>query len=78
MINVGSELKKIFQSVLGLSHNFSDNATIESVQSWDSLSHINLIFAIEEFFNININEEEMIQMNNYETIVNIVSEKVNS
>ena len=68
-------LKQIFKNILDYSGEMNDDCCMETISGWDSLSHINLIFAIEEDFDIIIDEEEMIKMDNYKVILEITQKK---
>lgn len=55
-----AKLKEIFIDVFDLDPFVQGkNITIEKITSWDSLSHINLIIAIENKFNVEIAPEEI-------------------
>lgn len=47
----------------------------QSVESWDSVQHLNLVLAIEEQFGIQFEPEEMDGMKNIGAITNLVSRK---
>ena len=40
----------------------SDDSTPHSIKSWDSLKHINLIIALEEEFDLKLEEDEIAAM----------------
>lgn len=71
---VDNKLRKIFGEVLKVEINEQDN--MHEVNSWDSLRHINLVMQIEKTFNISFEFFEVIDMTNYETIKNLVIQKV--
>ncbi len=64
-MNVIDELNTVFRSVF-------DNETLEvgplstasDVEGWDSLSHVNLIMAIETRFKIRFNTKELLTFKN--------------
>jgi acyl carrier protein len=47
----------------------------QSVESWDSVQHLNLVLAIEEQFGIQFEPEEMDGMKNIGAITDLVSRK---
>ena len=47
----------------------------DTVENWDSLRHMNLILALEEEFNINFSDEEIVEMLSVGIIVEIFKEK---
>lgn len=56
--------------------DIGDDASPESIESWDSLKHMNLIVALEEEFNIQFTDEEILQMLNFQLISLILKEKL--
>ena len=53
----------------------TEESSIHSIENWDSLKHINLIIAIEEEFEISIDEEEMVEMTSFVDIKRILSDR---
>jgi len=47
----------------------------ESVQSWDSVQHLNMVLALEEQFGIQFDPEEMDAMKTIGAIASLVAEK---
>lgn len=59
--------KTIFSSVFSLPENiFEKNPTMQDIELWDSVGHIQLIAEIEDAFNIEITIEEMSELTSYE------------
>jgi acyl carrier protein len=54
--------------------SIQDDTADHSIESWDSLRHLNLILALEEAFAISIPDEEMGNLSNVPLIVLIVNE----
>jgi len=50
-----------------------DNAAPEVVENWESLSHMNLVLALEEEFQLRFSDEEMMDLLNLPTIISIIS-----
>ncbi|KKP36912.1 acyl carrier protein [Candidatus Peregrinibacteria bacterium RIFOXYC2_FULL_33_13] len=50
-------------------------ASMSTIDNWDSLSHLQLIAGIEENFNIQIDTEEVLQMTTVENILEILKKK---
>jgi acyl carrier protein len=48
----------------------------ESIESWDSVQHLNLVLAIEEQFGVEIEPEEFEKMNSLEAISNLLDAKL--
>jgi acyl carrier protein len=47
----------------------------ETVESWDSVRHLDLVLALEQEFHLQFEPEEIDQMKNVERIVDILSAK---
>ena len=47
----------------------------DTIESWDSLKHMNLIVALEEEFNVEFDDEEIVNSVNYALILNIIKSK---
>jgi len=48
----------------------------ESIATWDSVHHLNLVLALEQEFNLQFEPEEIDQIGNVGQIVTLVSKKV--
>lgn len=48
---------------------------MEDIDSWDSLTHMELVMSLEEEFGIEFTSDEIMEMTNVEKIVKIVGEK---
>ena len=53
----------------------NEDSSIDSIENWDSIRHLNLILALEEEFNITIPDEEVGDLVNYKLIELIVNEQ---
>jgi len=49
----------------------------ETIESWDSVQHLNLVLALEEQFGIQFEPEEMDQMKSLGEIADLVDAKLN-
>ena len=43
---------------------------------WDSITHLNLIFALEEDLEVSFEEEDIVKMNDYNEIKAVISSKL--
>ena len=48
----------------------------DNIESWDSLKHMNIVVALEEEFNIQFTDDEIIELINMKLILVIIREKV--
>ena len=61
---------KIVSQTLGLPvDGISEKLASSSCEEWDSIKHMDLMFALEESFDVEFNEEQMIKMVNVKEIL---------
>ena len=51
------------------------DSSMETVGNWDSISHMSLVMAIEEEFDVALTDEEIVEMKSVEAIHQILKEK---
>jgi acyl carrier protein len=72
-----SMLEGIFSEVLDKKPiNLNENTTVNDVEGWDSLAHIQLIIAIEKKFNIRFTSTEIFQWKNVGEMVDGIQSKI--
>jgi len=70
------KLKTVMADIFEISiDQINASTTMENIEAWDSLKHIELIAAIEEKFEIVLETEEMIEMISFKDIKRILSAK---
>ena len=73
------KFKKVVIETLQISDNqFSWDLALNSVPSWDSMGHMNLIFAIEENFAMSFTSEEIPELKSLDKIRNTMTTKLPS
>lgn len=70
--NINEILSRVFRLKL---EDINDTLTIAEVETWDSLSHMDLITSIEEEFNIELTMDEIVEMRDVSKIKEIVGSK---
>ena len=78
MIN-DMKLKEVISNVLGVSIDaINDNSSPDSIDKWDSLSHLNLVMAIEAEFDVELTPEDSMDMLSVKLIRMILSDVLNN
>jgi acyl carrier protein len=68
-------LKQVLANVFGVEVRAIDEATsVDTVERWDSLRHLNLVLALEQEFNVTLTEEQTVQILSY-SLIKIVLEE---
>ena len=66
-------IRTIMSAVFALPiESINDESSPDSIESWDSLKHINLVVALEEEFEINFTDNEILEIINFKLIKKIV------
>ena len=73
-----SELNKIISDVTFSNTIISESSTADDVDGWDSLAHINIILAIEKFYNVTFSTSYMLGMANVKELIDIIEKKINA
>ena len=77
--SVEDRLKNVMSSVFGIPNNdIQDDASPDTIDSWDSLKHMNLIVALEEEFETEFGDHDIIEMMNYKLIINVLKYSSNN
>jgi acyl carrier protein len=71
-----ARIKQVMSNVFNVDVNSINSASSpDNIESWDSLKHMNLIVALEEEFEIEFDDEEIVDSMNYALILNILKSK---
>jgi len=69
------KLKEVLNKILKIEiSSINDETSVDTVDIWDSLKHLNLVIALEEAFNITFTEEESVEIMSYPLIKAILNE----
>ncbi len=61
-----SKLKKVFSDVFKLDiAAINEDTSVDNVERWDSLNHLNLVLALELEFNVSFTEEQTVEIMSY-------------
>ncbi len=70
---------EIMTGVFGLASGaLTLDSSMETVEQWDSLQHINVIMDVEQRFGIVLTSEEVMELHTVRSIVNIVQARLHS
>jgi acyl carrier protein len=73
-----NKIKIIMASVFEIPvEDINDDSSTNSIENWDSLRHMNLITVLEEEFGIRFNDEQIIEMLNFEQVINNTNKALN-
>ena len=54
--------------------DINDESSSDDIETWDSLKHMNMVLALEEEFNVQFGEEQILEMLNVGLIIEILKE----
>ena len=70
------KVKKVMSAVFGIQVDIiSEDSSSKTIDSWDSLKHMNLIVALEKEFSIEFTDTEIIGMLDYSSIIKSLKNK---
>lgn len=77
--DIFEKLNEIFEDVLDLDEtpNLTDETAANDIEEWDSLSHIQLIVAIEKGFKVKFTSAEIMKWKNVGEMVDTIIARVN-
>jgi acyl carrier protein len=71
--------EKVFEIIAGIMDiemsMININSSPQTIDSWDSLHHMQLILALEETLGLNFNEEDITNMMDVKTIMTCINSK---
>ena len=75
--NIENRIKNVMSVVFDLFVDSIDNkSSQDSIKSWDSLKHMNLVVALEEEFGVKFSDDEIINLSKYSQIVSTLRRKI--
>ncbi len=74
--DIRSTLESIFASVFDLADvSIKDTTTARDVKGWNSVSHIDMICAVEDHFRINFSTSDIARLQNVGELLDIIAAK---
>jgi len=72
---MNEKIYEILSQVMGVSHgDLNEDSSPDTVENWDSLHHMSLILALEEEFEVQFTDEQVVDMMNVKLILLILEE----
>jgi acyl carrier protein len=70
-----ADLRQLMADVFGMDpKEINDEASIDTIEAWDSHRHLNLVLALEERFDVSLTEQETVEILNVELIRAVLRE----
>lgn len=70
---MNNRLKNIMSNLFDIPvDDINDNISHENCDQWDSLQHMNLILAIEEEFCVSLNDDDVLKIKDFISIIDIL------
>ena len=77
MNNLPGKLRQIMADVFYINESEVDKSTsMETIESWDSLQHLNLILALEQSFGVRFSTKEIETLRSFEVILVALEERL--
>ena len=71
--NIEDRIKNIMSVVFEISiQEINDKSSKDTITSWDSLKHMNLVISLEEEFEMEFSESEIPEITNYRAIKEVI------
>ena len=68
-----NRIKKVMSVVFEVPlKTINEKSSPETIESWDSLKHMNLVVALEEEFDIEFNDDEILMLNSFIDIKKLI------
>jgi acyl carrier protein len=75
--NIENRIKNVVGAALSVPiDDINENSSADNIGNWDSLKQINLVLALEEEFQIEFSDDEIMNMNQYSKIANAIKKKL--
>lgn len=71
-----AKIQHLFSDVLNVKPEaISMESTMDNLDEWDSMKHLDLVMSIETAFGVSFEVNEIVELNTVEKIINILSVK---
>jgi acyl carrier protein len=77
-MEIETKLRTVMSAILKVSaEEINEQSSMDSIESWDSLQHMNLILALEEEFRVSIPDEDAANITSFKLIRAVLLECLN-
>jgi acyl carrier protein len=77
MSNIFEQVRTIASDIFSVPlARIQTDSTPETIESWDSVQHLNLVLTLEERFNVQLSPEEIEQMRDIGQITKLIEAKL--
>ena len=76
-MEIESRVKNIMSNVLGVSEDeINEESSPSNIEAWASLKQMDLVISLEEEFEIEFSNEQIIQIVDYKSLVEVLKESI--
>ena len=76
-MNVSDQIRTLASDIFGVpADQITPASTPETIETWDSIQHLNLVLALEEKFALQLSPEEIEQMKSIADVIKLVEGKL--
>jgi len=76
-LNVSDQIRTMASDIFGVpADKITPTSTPETIETWDSIQHLNLVLALEEKFGVQLSPEEIEQMKSIGDVIKLVEGKL--
>lgn len=69
------KLKEVLSRIFNVSLNtITEDASPDTIENWDSLRHMNLVLALEEEFDVEFTDDQVVEILSYKLIKIVLKE----
>lgn len=73
-----SQLQTLFADIFEVPvTTIRPDSSPDTIETWDSIRHLNLVLALEQQFNVQFEPEEIVQLLSLELTADLLNEKLN-
>ena len=73
--NIEKRIKNVMSAVFEISiEEINDESSPDTIELWDSLNHLNLVVALEEEFNVQFTDDNLIELINLKLIKLVITD----